>query len=138
MNIDDAFKICTFQKYADFKGKATRSEYWWYWLIYVLILLGLPVIVFIIEDTYRAFDISGVLISGYIIIILWTLGTLGLLCPFIAVSVRRLHDAGLSGWHCLWRFIPYIGSVITIFLMIKRSKIDNPTKETPFTESPNK
>ena len=55
--------------------------------------------------------------------LVWALGVAGLTCPFVAVSLRRLHDAGLSGWHFYWRFIPYIGFVITFFLMIKKSEI---------------
>ncbi len=123
-NIFDSFLVCTVEKYADFKGRATRREYWSYWLIYALIIFGLPMLAFIIGDLYAATGRVGVPNSGYFIMILWCLGTFGLLCPFIAVSVRRLHDAGLSGWHCLWRFLPYIGSLITICLMLKKSKID--------------
>ena len=116
MNIISSFKNCVYNKYADFDGKSSRSEYWWFWLVYWLILFGLPVIVFLIHDTNFGRTIY------LFFAILWVLSAIMLLCPFIAVSIRRLHDAGLSGWHFLWRFVPYIGSIITFFLMIKKTK----------------
>ena len=114
MNIFESYKTC-FVKYADFKGKASRSEYWWFWLIYMIILFGLPILAFITdlqEPTFGAIALT----------LAWSLGSLGLLCPFLAVSVRRLHDSGLSGWHFLWRFIPYVGSLISIVLMLRKSR----------------
>lgn len=113
MNLSTSFNTCVFQKYADFKGKASRSEYWWFWVTYSFGILGLPLLSFILSD---AFDIS-----CYPLMFLWLIVICGLTCPFIAVSIRRLHDAGFSGWHFLWRIIPYIGSVITCVLMCHKS-----------------
>ena len=78
------------------------------------LLFGIPLIGFLVEDLYK--------IQLYSLMFLWGFGILGLTCPFIAVSVRRLHDSGLSGWHFFWRLIPYIGSVITFVLMLRKSK----------------
>ena len=61
-------------------------------------------------------------LSMTVIMLLWAVGSLGLLCPFVAVSIRRLRDAGYSGWLFFIRFIPYIGSLITWILMMQKSK----------------
>ena len=113
MRIKEILKICLYKKYADFSGKACRSEYWLFWTIYIFFLLGIPLIAFIINDLYQ--------IKIYTLLILWIIAVVGLTIPFFAVSVRRLHDSGLSGWHFFWRFIPYIGSIITIVLMLRKS-----------------
>lgn len=115
MSIIESFKICIFHKYADFKGTANRSEYWWFWSIYVFMLFGIPLIGFLVEDLYK--------IQLYLLMFLWGIGIIGLTCPFIAVSARRLHDSGLNGWHFFWRLIPYVGSVITLVLMLRKSKV---------------
>ena len=113
MTIIESFKTCVFNKYADFRGTANRSEYWWFWSIYCFILIFLPLIGFILDD-------MGVRL--YSLLFLWVVGILGLTCPFISVSIRRLHDSGLSGWHFLWRLVPYVGPIITFILMLRKTK----------------
>lgn len=54
--------------------------------------------------------------------VVWAIGSIGLAVPFVAVSVRRLHDGGFNGLHSLWRAIPIVGSIITIVLMCQPSK----------------
>ena len=44
---------------------------------------------------------------------------LGSIIPHLAVTVRRFHDQGLSGWHYLWTFFPYIGGLISIYFMVQ-------------------
>jgi uncharacterized membrane protein YhaH (DUF805 family) len=86
------------QKYADFSGRASRAEYWWF----VLALIVCYVIVNIVESllgTNRM--IMGV--YGPLLLLLW----LGTLVPQIAVSVRRLHDTNRSGWWMLL-LAPYV------------------------------
>ena len=78
MEFKESIATC-FGKYADFKGRATRSEYWWFWLFSALV-------------TYAGFLIDETL---------GTLIQLGLLLPSIAVGVRRMHDMGNSGWFLL-------------------------------------
>ena len=117
MTIIESYRTCVLKKYADFKGVASRSEYWWFWLIYIFILLGLPLIAFLLDELSEFNNASSVALM-----LAWGLGSLGLLCPFIAVSIRRLRDAGYSGWLFLIRFIPYIGTIATWILMMKKSK----------------
>ncbi len=91
-------------KYADFNGRATRSEYWWY--------------------TLFAF-VLGIVLGILNIKILTGLVGLALLVPNIAVGVRRLHDTGRSGWMLLLALIPLIGSLVLIYFFVQESKEDN-------------
>lgn len=65
MTIIDSVKTCVLQKYANFEGRAKRSEFWWFWLV-TFVLSYIPLI--------------GIVVS------------LGLLVPSIAVGIRRMHD----------------------------------------------
>ena len=69
------------RKYATFDGRASRSEYWWFSLFFG------PVTVV----TYFVSEIA------------WFIVTLALVLPYVAVSFRRLHDVGRSGW---WYWMP--------------------------------
>ena len=69
------------KQYADFNGRARRSEYWFYILFYMLIIIALALL--------EALLMPGVLTGLF---------TLGLLLPSLAVAVRRLHDTDRSGW----------------------------------------
>lgn len=80
MTFGNAIKTCL-SKYATFEGRASRSEYWYFWLFSVL--LGF----------FAAFTI-GPQVQGVV--------SLALLLPSLAAASRRLHDSDHSGWHQLW------------------------------------
>ena len=89
-----------FGNYTNFSGRATRSEYWWCYLVIVLsYILG---IVIVSIDSI----VGGVLIAALLITIF---------IPFLALSVRRLHDTNRSGWWLLLNCVPFGGIVIFIF-----------------------
>lgn len=90
-----------FKKYATFNGRASRGEYWW-----VVLFLALVQIVFTILDSATN--------GSSAITLLQDLWSLAIFVPQLALSVRRLHDANLSGW---WIIVPYILTVIGIILM---------------------
>ncbi len=117
MTLTQSIDTCL-RKYKDFKGVATRSEYWWFRVFYDLILIGFPLLAFIIEEVQRA-NGHGMTITGAFLILLLFVILIAGICPSWAVSVRRLHDSGLSGWHILWGFIPYLGYIIIIYLMCR-------------------
>ena len=119
MSLMESIDSCI-RKYSDFKGRASRSEYWWFWGFYVFIWVGIPMFAFIVTEALGT-DFS-LTVSTIILLTMYSICVLGLLIPFIAVSVRRLHDSGLSGWHVLWRFVPYLGSIITFILMLRKTK----------------
>ncbi|RFO94799.1 DUF805 domain-containing protein [Rhodoferax lacus] len=99
MNFQDAIKTC-FSKYAEFKGTASLSEYWWFSLFIVLASVATTMV-------------SPVL-SG--------LFSLGVLLPSLAAATRRLHDTDRSGWWQLIVFLPVVGWIILIVFLAQGSK----------------
>jgi uncharacterized membrane protein YhaH (DUF805 family) len=86
------------QKYADFSGRASRPEYWWF----VLALIVVYVVVSIVESILGINRMVGG-VYGPLMILLW----IGTIVPQISVGVRRLHDTNRSGWWLLLPLIPY-------------------------------
>ena len=97
MPIVDAVKAC-FRKYGDFNGRATRAEYWWFFLA---VLLGSAAASLISLKVYALFSIVTLL-------------------PMIAAGARRLHDTNRSGWWQLLALVPF-GVVVPIILLAQRS-----------------
>jgi uncharacterized membrane protein YhaH (DUF805 family) len=92
MTFVESIKTC-FSKYADFNGRAARSEFWWFMLFVV---------------------VAG-FVTSMINPILSLLFYLGTLLPSLAVAARRLHDTDRSGWMQLIGFIPLIGLIMLYF-----------------------
>jgi uncharacterized membrane protein YhaH (DUF805 family) len=90
--------------YAVFSGRSRRSEYWYFGLFYVIFYAVFAAL----DGITGTFDFrSGMgLFTGIL--------TLGLLLPSLAVSVRRLHDTGRSGWWLPIGIIPLIGGIVLI------------------------
>ena len=93
--------ITVLKKYAVFSGRARRTEFWMFVLINLIISLALG----LIEGMIGSPGVVGMLYS------------LAVLIPGIAVSVRRLHDTGRTGWWLLLSFIPLIGAIVLIIFM---------------------
>lgn len=87
MNVVNAFKRVVFENYANFNGRASRGEYWWYVLASFLVGFVTGFI-----DGFFGLNIFNILAS------------LALLIPGLAVSARRLHDTDRSGWWILIGF----------------------------------
>ena len=96
MTLTESIQTC-FQKYVDFKGRARRSEFWWFFLfctVSSLIIVSVP--------------------------LLGQLYILALLIPCLAVSVRRLHDTVRSAWWLLLfpiAMLVFVGFVVVLFLV---------------------
>ena len=92
-------------KYANFNGRASRPEYWWFYLFTILLSWGSLIV-----------DQSGV-VSGIV--------NLALMLPALSAAVRRLHDTNRSGW---WMLIGFtiIGLIpLTIWLASKGKDQEN-------------
>ena len=104
--------------YANFNGRARRKEYWMFNLFFLLFALLAGFVIGILSAVGEA--------AAMIAIILAVIWYLGHLVPSLAVTVRRLHDTGKSGWFYLLVMIPYIGGlIIFIFTVIDGDKGDN-------------
>ena len=101
------FLICVWDKYANFNGRARRAEYWMY--ILVCAILG-----FIANFIEGFLNLKLALLSGIL--------TLVLFIPSFAVAIRRLHDVGKSGLWLFIVFVPIIGILYLLYLLIKDSQ----------------
>ena len=99
-------------QYADFSGRARRQEFWMFWLFTLLFAVACG----LIDGLTGTYSVeAGVgLVGG-----LFSLATL---IPSIAVSIRRLHDIGRSGWFILLGLIPIVGIFIMLVFYFKDSE----------------
>lgn len=109
MGMFEAVKSC-FSKYCTFKGKASRSEYWYFWLFNML-MYAIPV--------SAAFIIDNGVISP-ILVIIALLYNVSAIIPSISVTVRRLHDTGKSGTFIFISLIPVAGTLILLYYLCKK------------------
>lgn len=106
------YRKVVFENYANFSGRARRSEYWYFQLANFLLTMLMLVFAFLVGVVTQS--VGGVLIF-YILILLYSLL---LFIPTLAVTVRRLHDVGKSGWYYFVGLIPIIGALWLLFLMV--------------------
>lgn len=106
-----------FANYANFSGRASRPEFWW-WALSILILI----IIVRIVDAYVVAPLLGFSATDDLAgrPLSFILG-LVLILPNLAMGVRRLHDTGRSGWWILIGLIPLIGSLILIYFYVQPS-----------------
>ncbi|MGB3633758.1 MAG: DUF805 domain-containing protein [Rubrobacteraceae bacterium] len=100
------------KKYAVFSGRSRRKEYWYFVIFFLLIGTVLSFVDSVIStDAEFLADIG--LLNGIFL--------LALLLPSIAVTVRRLHDIGRTGWWYLISFIPIIGTIVLLVFTVQDS-----------------
>ena len=119
---------CFTKHYADFSGRARRSEYWGTVLFNVIVQVALNVaLVAVLVILFSSIEINGevtvspllfvlINIPRYIYSLVWLL-------PSLAVAVRRLHDIGKSGWNLLWMLLPIIGWIMLIYWLCQDSEL---------------
>jgi uncharacterized membrane protein YhaH (DUF805 family)/cold shock CspA family protein len=100
--------------YANFRGRARRKEYWGFLLFYVLGMIMLSAAGLAIDTAAGNFDYGSEAPVATIVIVL--LALLASTVPGIAISVRRFHDIGLSGWFYLVMFV--VGLLLAGVVMI--------------------
>ena len=98
MDFVSAIKSCLGQ-YAGFSGRAVRSEFWWFFLFQIIVMV--------------IASLLGDLVSGIV--------SIALLLPAFAVGARRLHDIGRSGW---WQLLTLtgIGVLLLIYWWVQPSE----------------
>jgi uncharacterized membrane protein YhaH (DUF805 family) len=115
MGFMDALTTVYRNKYATFSGRASRSEYWWGYLGYVVIATVLQIVALVGAAALLNVNES---LAGLALLVPM-LALVGMIIPSIAVSVRRLHDTGKSGWMLLIIMIPCIGFILWIVWMVE-------------------
>ncbi len=101
--------LTVLKKYTTFTGRARRAEYWMFTLFNIIIAVVLGVLDAVIGS-------PGILGGIYV---------LAVLLPSIAVSIRRLHDTGRSGWWLLIVFVPFIGAIVFLVFSVLDSQPGN-------------
>ena len=107
------------KQYADFSGRARRTEYWMFTLFNVIVLIVLGFV-----DRALGFGSFAGSSGGGAMAFSASLGLLGgiyslaVLVPSLAVAVRRLHDTDRSGWWLLIGLIPIVGGIVLLVFMV--------------------
>ena len=111
MTFQKSIEICL-NKYADFKGKASRSEYWWFFLFTAIVGVITGILDVVIFPGFTETLGTGPL---------RLLFNVAVITPGIAVGARRLHDTNRSGW---WQLLYFtgIGIPVVFILMALPSK----------------
>lgn len=102
MSFVQAVQVCL-RKYVDFSGRAVRSEFWWFALFQLIVM----VVASMLGQTVYA------------------IVALALVLPSLAVGARRLHDVGKSGWFLLLHLLPIIGILVLIFFWVQPSQTES-------------
>jgi uncharacterized membrane protein YhaH (DUF805 family) len=113
------------KKYAGFTGRATRKEFWLFMLFCFIVGYVAKSIDQYIYDTVYAY--SYFYISGIVGLVL--------ICPFVAVNIRRLHDTNRSGWWLLLLIVPLLGFVNLYFYLKRGTSGSNRFGKNPLSKS---
>ena len=107
-----------FRRYADFKGRSTRAEFWW-WVLFIVLSIFIVLILDAVVAAFVPNDVSP----------LFSLFLVGTLVPNQAVAVRRLHDIGKRGrWLLAWYGITvaaWLGAMALLFVAATKSSLPN-------------
>ncbi len=143
-----------FKNYAEFTGRSTRSDYWWVWLGNFILSIPFWIIYFytvflsiVMDSIDDSVSESTFMVLGLVVII-YAIFYLAILVPTLALSVRRLRDAGFHWAFIFLRFAPMGGIALLILHAMPTKeievvnysepqavKIEEVTEDTPFEES---
>ncbi len=121
MGFKEAVRTCMREKYFTFQGRASRSEYWYFYLFFIVIIVVFAVFASVLINLlFNNSEPTGfgplafMVVGGFLFIYL--------IIPQITVYVRRFHDRNLSGWWILFiivvGFVPYVGVVVSIVAFV--------------------
>lgn len=101
MTFQQSIRTCL-NKYIDVEGRASRSEYWWFALFNLIMIIVASLLDMVIG-----------------LPIFYAIVSLGLLAPAICAGVRRLHDRDMSGWWMLLMLVPLINLILLILFLLR-------------------
>ncbi|WP_232667461.1 DUF805 domain-containing protein [Pseudonocardia sp. TRM90224] len=102
------------KQYADFRGRARRTEYWMFTLVTVLVAVVLSVLDHALFGAVTFGSVGEITGLGW----LYVIYMVATLIPSLAVSVRRLHDIDRSGWWVLIGFVPLVGFIVQLVFAV--------------------
>lgn len=106
-----------FRQYATFTGRARRREYWMFILFNAVVIFVLAILAGVLspnmDETGPSLNLGTALYGLY---------TLAAFIPSLAVTARRLHDTGRSGWWQLINLVPFVGGIILLIFAVQDSQ----------------
>ncbi len=107
--------VTVLRAYAEFRGRASRAEFWWFALFAFLVSTALNSLNVVTPDgtVYLGASLSG----------FWSIG---ILLPSLAVAIRRLRDAGFAWGHIFWLLLPVAGLIVLIVLLAQPPRSAEP------------
>ena len=112
--------------YVDFEGRSTRSDYWFAYLVNVLITFAYFLLQAVFGGLVAVTDSSFLAVISLILLLIFFAYSIAAFLPSIALTVRRLRDAGYNWPYIFVAFIPLVGWIILIVLLCKPSKVEYP------------
>jgi len=105
MTFKNAIRTCLREKYFTLDGRASRSEYWFFWLFYFIATIAFGILD---QNLFPAAALGP-------LSVFFALGTF---IPLFTAGIRRLHDRDLSGWWMLIVLVPVIGSLCLLVIYV--------------------
>lgn len=112
--------------YVDFEGRSTRSDYWFVYLVNVLITFAYFLLQAVFGGLVAVTESSFLAVISLILLLIFFAYGIAACLPGIALTVRRLRDAGYNWPYIFVVFIPLVGPIIFIVLLCKPTKVEYP------------
>ena len=112
--------------YVDFEGRSTRSDYWFVYLVNVLITFAYFLLQAVFGGLVAVTDSSFLAVISLILLLIFFAYSIAAFLPSIALTVRRLRDAGYNWPYIFVAFIPFVGWIILLVLLCKPTKVEYP------------
>ena len=119
-----------FKGYVDFSGRSSRADYWWIWLANIILSIPFWIIYFytvflsaVMDSVSDSASEATFMVLGLVVII-YAIFYLAILVPTLALSVRRLRDAGFHWAFIFLRFVPMGGIALLILFAMPTKEIE--------------
>ena len=112
--------------YVDFTGRSTPSDYWFAYSAHVLIFFAWYLLLAVFERMAAETGSSDLFTIGVILLLIFFAYGVAAILPGIAITVRRLRDAGCNWLYIFIPLIPFVGIFIFIFLLCQPTKVEVP------------
>jgi len=118
------YYLLALKRYAEFKGRSTRPEYWYFTLFNFIFIVAAMLLDNLLDLNFENTP-YGILYAVY---------ALGSFLPGLSAAVRRLHDVNKSGWFLLISLIPLIGSIYMLVVLARKGDAsENKYGPDPYT-----
>ncbi|WP_368386509.1 DUF805 domain-containing protein [Streptococcus salivarius] len=107
--------------YDDFRGRSTPSDYWFAYSAHVLIFFASSLLLAVFQG--MAVDETSLLRNEVIFLFIFFVYGVAAILPGIAITVRRLRDAGCNWLYIFIPLVPFVGIFILIFLLCQPTEV---------------